>query len=135
MDMHKKFKNLIKRIFRVFGTLLIGDLENKLISLENKITNVQNILIDNYTKQNLFENPKYSNSKRLNKYEYQVYSQGGEDGIIQEIIGRIGTTNKFFVEFGVDGGLECNTLFLLLPETYVKKPLLIRRGFFIDNYI
>jgi len=49
----------------------------------------------------------------LNKYEYQVYSQNGEDGIIQEIFEKIGTTNKFFVEFGVESSLECNSLFLL----------------------
>lgn len=110
----QKIKNLIKKISRVIGYLLIGDLENKLISVENIITSVKNILIDSHIKQNLLENPKYSNSKRLNKYEYQVYSQSGEDGIIQEILERIGSTNKFFVEFGVEDGLECNSLFLLL---------------------
>lgn len=39
-------------------------------------------------------------------YEYNVFSQSGEDGILAEIFKRIGTTNKFFVEFGVSNGLE-----------------------------
>lgn len=61
----------------------------------------------------LHKNPRYQDDKRLNKFEYQVYSQNGEDGIITEIFRRIGTTNKFFVEFGVDDGLENNTTNLL----------------------
>jgi hypothetical protein len=50
---------------------------------------------------------------RLEHYEFKVYSQNGEDGIIAEIFERIGTTNKSFVEFGVESGVECNTVFLL----------------------
>lgn len=48
----------------------------------------------------------------LNSYEDKVCSQNGEDGIIEEIFGRIGTTGKFFAEFGVQNGLECNTAHL-----------------------
>ena len=61
----------------------------------------------------LFSNPKYTASKRLNKHEYQVFSQNGEDGIIHEIFNRIGVTNKYFIEFGVENGLECNSTNLL----------------------
>jgi len=49
----------------------------------------------------------------LDSFEYKVYSQNGEDGIINEIFKRIGTTNKTFVEFGVEEGLESNGHFLL----------------------
>ncbi len=73
------------------------------------------IATTNYILGNI-KNPKYFNHKKLTKYEFQVYSQNGEDGIIQEIFTRIGTTNKFFVEFGVQNGLECNSLFLLLKD-------------------
>jgi hypothetical protein len=43
----------------------------------------------------------------------QVYSQNYEDAIIAEIFKRIGTTNKKFVEIGVENGVECNTRLLL----------------------
>jgi hypothetical protein len=66
--------------------------------------------------ENLYNHPKYKDSKRLNKYEYQSFSQYGEDGIIQEIFNRIGTTNKYFIEFGVENGLECNSLNLLYKQ-------------------
>ncbi len=64
----------------------------------------------------LMENPRYRESKRLNKHEYQVLSQNGEDGIISEIFNRIGVTNKFFVETGIGDGIENNTTHLILNK-------------------
>ena len=37
---------------------------------------------------------------------FQVYSQNGEDGILQALFGYFGTTNKRFVEFGAEDGAE-----------------------------
>ena len=51
--------------------------------------------------------------KCLERYGYKCYSQNDEDGIIEEIFNRIGTTNKIFVEFGVENGLESNAHLLL----------------------
>ena len=39
----------------------------------------------------------------LEEYEEQVYSGGGEDGVIRRILDCIGETNRYFVEFGVLG--------------------------------
>jgi len=49
----------------------------------------------------------------INLHEKKVYSQNGEDGILEFIFSKIGTTNKFSVEFGVGDGFECNTVYLL----------------------
>lgn len=49
----------------------------------------------------------------LEQYGFKVFSQNDEDGIIQEIFDRIGTTNKKFIEFGVQDGIECNSHYLL----------------------
>jgi hypothetical protein len=57
--------------------------------------------------------PKYQDPKRLNRHEYRVFSQNGEDGIIAEVFRRIGTTNRYFVEFGAADGFENNTVLLL----------------------
>jgi hypothetical protein len=78
---------------------------------QDRLTELQ---IDNYLLENLHKNPKYDNPKKLNRYEFKVFSQAGEDGIISEIFNRIGTTNKFFVEFGVGNGLENNSAYLLV---------------------
>ncbi len=57
---------------------------------------------------------RYAKSLRLNRYEGQVFSQNGEDGILQEIFRRIDKVERTFVEFGVGDGLENNTALLLL---------------------
>lgn len=44
--------------------------------------------------------------------EWRVFSQFGEDGVLHAIFSRIGVTDKFFVEFGVQDGSECSTRFL-----------------------
>lgn len=53
----------------------------------------------------LLSTKKYSDPRQLEHFGYKAYSQNDEDGIIQEIFNRIGTTNRFFVEFGVQDGL------------------------------
>lgn len=46
---------------------------------------------------------------------FKVYSQTDEDGIIAEIFNRI-PGNKTFVEIGVQTGVECNSMLLLLKD-------------------
>nr|WP_294789986.1 hypothetical protein [uncultured Mucilaginibacter sp.] len=99
--------NFIKRIRQ------IRDILNIVIAQKNVDRGIQ---VAQFFSEHLHNNPKYANNKRLNKSEHQVFSQNGEDGIIQEIFNRIGTTNKYFVEFGVTDGLETNSLFLLYKE-------------------
>jgi hypothetical protein len=49
----------------------------------------------------------------LRRFEKKVFSQNGEDGIIAEIFRRIETSNRFFVECGIQDGSENNTRALL----------------------
>lgn len=58
--------------------------------------------------------PRHNDPKRLLRYGFKVYSQCDEDGMIQEIFRRIGTGTRTFVEFGVETGIECNTVKLLI---------------------
>lgn len=57
-------------------------------------------------------NMEEDNHFYINLHEKKIYSQNGEDGIIEYIFSNIGTTNKFCVEFGVGNGFECNTVYL-----------------------
>ena len=59
----------------------------------------------------------------INGYEWKSYSQNGEDGILGEIFRRIGTTGPYFVEFGVEDGLECNTAFLARRKSWHGLPI------------
>jgi hypothetical protein len=75
------------------------------IAKEANIISVQDVAILNC--------PKYKDDRSLIKFQAQVFSQNGEDGIIAEIFNRIGTSDKIFVELGVENGIECNSRFLL----------------------
>ena len=99
--------NFIKRITQI---------RNILNTVLTKLDDDKGLRVNQFLNDNLYNNPKYLNSKRLNRYEYQVFSQNGEDGIIQEIFNRIGYTNKYFIEFGVENGLECNSTNLLYKD-------------------
>lgn len=50
---------------------------------------------------------------RLCDVEFRVYSQWGEDGIIDWLVERLAVSNTTFVEFGVENYREANTRFLL----------------------
>lgn len=52
-------------------------------------------------------------AKRLEPFGFKVYSQGDEDGIIEEIFRRLKIRKGKFCEIGVENGLECNTLYLI----------------------
>jgi hypothetical protein len=59
---------------------------------------------------------KYEDPTALNRFEYEIFSQCGEDGIIDEIFRRIGASNRYFVEFGAGNGLQNSTAALLLKN-------------------
>jgi len=63
--------------------------------------------------QELIRSEPYSAPKRLERYGFRSFSQNDEDGILQEILRRIGAANRTFVEFGVQDGLQTNTRLLL----------------------
>jgi hypothetical protein len=86
--------------------------------------------------------PRHADPKRLVRYGYKVYSQNDEDGIIAEIFRRIAMTSRTFVEFGVETGVECNSVKLLAEgwrglwiESNAASAAAIRREFvpFIDR--
>lgn len=49
----------------------------------------------------------------LYDHEFQVFSQWGEDGVIQYLLRRVAVPNRTFVEFGVEDYQEANTRFLV----------------------
>jgi hypothetical protein len=54
----------------------------------------------------------------LHGAEFKVFSQWGEDGILQHIFRRVAAPKKIFVEFGVENYLESNTRFLLVNDNW-----------------
>lgn len=54
----------------------------------------------------------------INESEYRVFSQWGEDGIIQHLVHNVSIERKIFVEFGVENYTESNTRFLLSNNSW-----------------
>jgi len=61
---------------------------------------------------------EYSGKTEINQNEFQVFSQWGEDGIIQMLLRHIEIPNKIFIEFGVENYTESNTRFLLINNNW-----------------
>jgi len=76
--------------------------------------------LNNYTTAgycwDILTQSRFADPLFLERYGYKAYSQNDEDGIIAEIFRRIGTTDKRFIEFGVQNGLESNTHYLLFKD-------------------
>ena len=92
--------------------------------LINSLKNIEkyNIEIENIKFQNgsiLYNLNLQKNSKNILDYEFKVFSQWGEDGIIAFLINNLNIENKFFVEFGVENYVESNTRFLLKKKQLV----------------
>jgi len=73
----------------------------------------------------LLNNNRSFNSHNLNDYEFKIFSQWGEDGIIQKLISSIEIKNKTFIEFGVEDFSESNCRFLMMNNLW--------RGFVVDS--
>ena len=63
--------------------------------------------------------------KNIQDYEFKVFSQWGEDGILQYLIRSIEIKYKTFIEFGVEDFSESNCRFLLMKDNW--------QGFVIDG--
>lgn len=101
------FGNLKDRLYTKLRRTLF--LEN----IDLKLAKQNQLQIDDYLQRHLYQHPRYQAADKLNRFEFQAFSQFGEDGITQEIFRRIGTTNRYFVEFGVETGVETNSTYLL----------------------
>ncbi len=55
----------------------------------------------------------------LGNFEHRIYSQNGEDGVLLELFRLIKPGKKYFVEFGVEDGKECNTRLLRTEHQWV----------------
>lgn len=64
-------------------------------------------------------------SPRLRDYEFKVFSQWGEDGIIQRLIATVPIANSTFIEFGIENFSESNCRFLMINDHW--------RGFVLDG--
>ena len=107
MFLSKSVKALIRQLLRPLEVRL-NTSEVRQRRMEVNIEYIQEALGRIEFRQ-LSERP----SNHLRDNEYRVFSQSGEDGIIQFLLKHIAIEQKIFVEFGVEDYSEANTRFLL----------------------
>ncbi len=108
MKLWSKGKKLYTAIYNLYNNqfntnspnFLIGKMMAELNAAKEKINSIQDV-------------------------EFKVFSQWGDDGIIQYLVSKLPIKNKTFVEFGVEYYTESNTRFLLLNNNW--------RGLVIDG--
>jgi hypothetical protein len=95
-----------KRILRTFD-LRLQRIEARLESIQETLGTME------------LRHLSAQDSNNLNDYGLRVFSQWGEDGIIQFLLKHVAPENKIFVEFGADAyNLESNTRFLLTHDNW-----------------
>jgi len=103
-------KNLLKKQFKKLANLIGDEIsvrtkeieENRLIALGTILSNQQWSL----------------SSSNINDYEFKIFSQYGDDGIIQYLIKHLIIINQTFIEFGVEDFSESNSRFLMMNNNW-----------------
>ena len=111
--MKKIIQNFLKLISILFNKKIMGkpDFSEKKIFLQGKI--------------NYELNKKKKMINDLSEVEFSVFSQFGEDGIINWIIDKLDDIPKIFIEIGTQDYWESNTRFLLKLKNW--------RGYLIEG--
>lgn len=97
---------------------------NRIVALKDAIFDIRRELYDARNAKvitgkllaSLNENKPFV--KNLQEVEFKVFSQWGDDGIIQYLIAKLKIPNNTFVEFGVEYYTESNTRLLLINNNW-----------------
>jgi hypothetical protein len=101
-------------------------MKNLLKKAKNKIGGFFNDETELLATGRLLSNQQYNfKSRDLKDYEFKIFSQFGDDGIIQYLIKNLKIENTTFIEFGVEDYMESNTRFLMMNNNW--------SGFIIDG--
>ncbi len=98
---------------------------NKISSIVEKINSISNETIALAIGSLLSKQQLLMSSTDINDFEFKIFSQFGEDGIIQYLIKHVKVENKIFIEFGVENYQESNTRFLMMNNNW--------QGFVMDG--
>lgn len=70
-------------------------------------------LLTQLARQRRLTDPRYADPRHLNRYEQQIFSQHGEDGILLELLRRLHLTQGLAVEIGAGEACENSTAVLV----------------------
>lgn len=97
-------KNIVRKFANLIGNCIKND-ETELLALGALLSKQQRLL------------PPLC-AINFNDYEFKIFSQWGDDGLIQYLIKNIKIENEVFIEFGVEDYSESNTRFLMMNNNW-----------------
>ena len=101
-------KKIVKRLRKKFRELLDS---NSLVEMERQKLLMGKIL------SNQIKNKEFQ-ARSLKDVEFSIFSQFGDDGIIQWLTQNLEIPNKTFIEFGVEDFSESNCRFLMMNDNW-----------------
>lgn len=104
MGVLNKIMKILLRVGQIPETIFKVDSDNQteLLAIGKLLSNQQ----------------KQIDSDNIQDYEFKIFSQAGEDGIIQFLVNHVEIKNKIFIEFGVEDYVESNTRFLMMNNNW-----------------
>ena len=105
---------------------MIGAMSSWLLGLKNRLLGFvgaeassirQGIILANQSSDKSYDS--------ICEAEFSVFSQFGEDGIVQYLLNHVPIENKTFIEFGVEDFFESNCRFLMMKDNW--------QGFVLDG--
>jgi hypothetical protein len=108
---------LLKKIIRKF----VNTVAKKIILYETQLLAIGALL----SKQQLLLQTNSIVPLNFNDFEFKIFSQWGDDGLIQYLIKNIKIENEIFIEFGVSDYSESTTRFLMMNNNW--------KGFVMDG--
>lgn len=115
----KSFKHMFRKVLNKVNRLIATD--NKISSIEEENKKLRSeiailkVLMAKYL-ANTFRKDHILES--INEAEFKVFSQFGDDGIIQYLIKYLDISDSYFIEFGVENYSESLTRFLLINNNW-----------------
>lgn len=108
-------RKLFNKVYALLNlNKVISELKQQSEQTQVELDNVK-IMLSKLLLENSLKND-YTNN--IQNAEFKIFSQWGDDGIIQYIINNIEFKNKTFIEFGVENYKEANTRYLLLNNNW-----------------
>jgi len=96
------FKRIVRRFAKMIASNIGGTDETELLALGSILSKQQWLL----------------NSSNFNDFEFKIFSQWGDDGLIQYLIKHVKIENEAFIEFGVQDYSESTTRFLMMNNNW-----------------
>lgn len=100
--------NLLSNLHKL-GTA-VNTISNQSIAAEQQSLMIGKLLAESVKSKQHIE--------ALSEVEFKIFSQWGDDGIIQWLVHNLAFANRTFVEFGVESYRESNTRFLMMNDNW-----------------